>query len=148
MRWLRGTANAVLVATLVRPVARRLIARTRRRAREHPASPLMIPVEELLETALIAELAASKAGREPTPDETIEEFTDRGMVRTVLIAGALAAALIAVAVAAVTIVRRRRSQAPAPEADETEWVAVPVEAPAEEPEEAVVPETAAVERSN
>ena len=148
MRWLRGTANAVLVATLVRPVVRRLIARTRRRAREHPASPLMIPVEGLLETALMAELATSKASREPAPDETIEELADRGMVQTVLIAGALAAAIAVVALAVVIIVRRRRSQAPEPEADETDWVAVPVEVPDEELEEVVIPEMATAERHN
>lgn len=144
MRWLRGTANAVLVATLVRPVARRLIARTRRRAREHPASPLLIPVEELLEAALLAELAASRAEREPAPDgagepaldETREEHAQRGVDPTLLWAGALAAVVVIASVAVVAVVRRRRRRAPQSEADRTDWVAVPVEAPADVPAEA------------
>jgi len=144
MRWLRGTANAVLVATLVRPLARRLIARTRRRAREHPVSPLLVPVEELLETALMAELAASRAEREPAPDgavelaldESGEERAERVTPSTLLLAGALAAVVTISTVTVVAIVRRRRARVPQPGADRTDWVAVPVEAPADVPTEA------------
>ena len=145
MRWLRGTANAVLVATLVRPAARRLIARARRRAREHPASPLLIPVEELLETALMAELAATRAerepaldgAREPALDESGEEHAERGtLVPTLLRAGALAAVVAIATVATVAVVRRRRARASQSGAGKTDWVAVPVEAPPDAPAEA------------
>ncbi len=147
MRWRRGTINAVLAVTLVRPVARRLIAKARRRAREHPASALMIPAQELLETALLAELSASEAGLEPMPDETRDELADRHMVRTVLLVGALAVALAAAALAIATVVRRRRSHTPEPETDANDWVAVPVEVPAEESGEAIVSEAPIDERS-
>ena len=135
MRWLRGTVNAVLVATLVRPVVRRLIARTRRRAREHPVSPLMMPVEDLLETALMAELAASRADREPVLDEAGGEHPERSTVSTLLRVGAAAAVVAIATVATVVIVRRRRSRVPQPGAAKADWVAVPVDAPADTPAE-------------
>jgi hypothetical protein len=147
MRWIRGTVNAILVATLIRPVARRLIARTRRRAREHPVAPLMIPAEELFETALLAELGASLAGSseadiEVTSEEaveTIEEIAGRSTVRTLLLLGLLAAAVASAAWAVATIVRRRRqARTSEHKTGQDEWVAVPVDTPSDEPVEAAV----------
>lgn len=147
MRWIRGTFNAILVATLVRPVTRRLIARTRRRAREHPVAPLMIPVEELFETTLLAELGASLAGI-PEADvevtseeavETIEEIAGRSTIRTLLLLGLLAAAVTSAAWAAATIVRRRRqARTSEQKTGQDERVAIPVETPSDESVEAAV----------
>ena len=67
MRWMRGIINAVLMVTLVKPVVRRMVARWRRRARESAATTIGIPVQELLEAALIAELAAPAADLRPSP---------------------------------------------------------------------------------
>jgi hypothetical protein len=144
MSWIRGSANAIVVATLVRPVARRLIAKARRQAREHPIAPLMVPAEGLLETALLAELGASAVDEviaEPgvSPDESIEELAGRSTVRTLLVMAVVAAAVAASAWAIAMVVRRRRAaRATEQQEAERDWVGIPIETPADEPVEAVV----------
>ncbi len=135
MRWMRGIMNAVLMATLVKPVVRRMVARWRRRAQESAATTIGIPVQELLETALIAELAVPAADLQLSPAETSEQLAGRGMSRTMLIAGAVVA-VIAGAAVAITALVRHRHEAHEAQAEGSEWVAVPVDASIEEAEEA------------
>jgi len=139
MRWMRGIMNAVLMATLVKPVARRMVARWRRRAQESAATTIGIPVQELLETALIEELAVPAADRQPSPAETAEQLAGRGVIRTMLIAGAVVTVIAGAAVAIAALIRRRR-EAHEAQAEESEWVAVPVDASIEEAEETVAQE--------
>lgn len=131
MRWMRGIVNAVLMATLVKPVVRRMVARWRRRARESAATTIGIPVQGLLEMALIEELTPPAADLQPSPAETPEQLAGRGMIRTVLIAGAVVT-VIAVAAVAIGAMIRRRREAREAQAEGSEWVAVPVDASAEE----------------
>jgi hypothetical protein len=126
--------NAVLLATLVKPTARWMVARWRRRAREYPASAIAIPVQELIETALIEELASPAADLQSSA-EIAEEVAGRSLARTLLIAGAVAAVVAVSTLAVAALIRRRR------EAQSSEWVAVPVDAPVEEAEEAVAQES-------
>ena len=138
MRWIRGITNAVLMATLVKPVVRRMVARWRRRAQESPAT-IGIAVQELLEAALIEELGASAADLQPSPGEAAEELAGRGTVRTMLIVGVVVAVIAGTAVAIAALIRRRR-EAQEAQAEGSEWVAVPVEAAPEEAEETVAQE--------
>ncbi len=136
MRWMRGIVNAVLMATLVKPMVRRMVARWRRRARESAATTIGIPVQELLEMALIEELALPTADLQPSPPETPDQLAGRGMPRTVLIAGAVVAVTAVAAVTIVAMIRRRR-KGRAAQAEGSDWVAVPVDVSIEETEEAV-----------
>ena len=136
MRWMRGIINAVLMATLVKPLVRRMVARWRRRARESAATTIGIPVQGLLETALMEELAAPAADLRPSLAETPEQLAGRGMMRTLLIAGAVVAVIAVAAVTIAAMIRRRRESREA-QAEGSEWVAVPVDASIEEAEEAV-----------
>ena len=52
MRLVRGIVNAVLMATLIKPIVRLTVSRWRRRARESAAATVGIPVQELLEISL------------------------------------------------------------------------------------------------
>ena len=136
MRWMPGIVNAVLMATLVKPVVRRMVARWRRRAQASAATTVGIPVQQLIETALIDELAPPAADLRPSTAETPEQLVDRGMMRAVLIAGALGT-VIAVLVVAIAAVSRRRRKARETRPEESERVAVPVDMSIEEAEEAV-----------
>jgi hypothetical protein len=136
MRWIRGIVNAVLMATLVTPVARRLVAGWRRRAQESAATTIGIPVQELLETALIEELAAPGADLQPSAAATAGQAAGRSMIRTMIIAGAVVAVTAGAAVAIATLIRRRR-EAHEAQAKGSERVAVPVDASTREAEEAV-----------
>lgn len=138
MSWIRGTANAILVATLIRPVARRLISRARRRAREHPAAPLAIPAEELLEAALLAELGASAPDADVPPPETLDEVDGRSVVRMLVLVGVVAIAASSAAFAVATVIRRRRARAAARAKEPREVVAITVEEGAAEAAEAVI----------
>lgn len=136
MRWIRGIINAVLMATLVKPLVRRMVARWRRRARESAVATIGIPAQGLFETALMEELAAPAVDLRPSPAQTPEQLADGGMIRTLLITGAVVAT-IAVAALAIAAVIRRRREAHEAQADGTEWAAVPVNASIDEAEEAV-----------
>ena len=143
MRVVRGTVNAVLMMTLVKPIVRLTVRRWRKRAEESAATTMGIPVQELVEAALIEELAPELArldeldldGLDEAAEETIEQITGRSAIRTVLIAGIVAAAVAGSAWAITTAVRRRREAQAAAKKD-SEWVAVPVEEAAEAVEEA------------
>ena len=136
MRWIRGSVNAVLMVTLVKPVVRRMVGRWRRRAQESPATMIAMPMQGLLETALMEELAATAGDGQPAPVETSEQPADGGMGRTLLIVGVAVVVAVGVAVA-VAAVNRRRREGEAEQSEDSEWVAVPVEASIEEPQEGV-----------
>jgi hypothetical protein len=129
----------MLVATLVKPTARWLIARIRRRAREQAPSAIVLPIEELLAQEFL-EAAATSPLDDPDAGlqrETADELAGRSMVRTVIIIGALAALIAVSAWAITTVIRRRRLSEAAESQAISEPVAIPVEVPVEEPEEAV-----------
>jgi hypothetical protein len=138
-RWIRGTVNAILVATLVKPMTRWMIARARRNTREFAAATVVIPVQEFFEGTVAPRMMAKDAAL--PVEETIEEVAEQSALRTVLIVGAAGAVIVGtIAVVATIVRRRRRAAAEATGAsgseDATEWVAVPVEQPSEEPEPA------------
>lgn len=139
VRWMRAIANAVLMATLVKPVVRRMVARWRRRAQESAATTIGIPVQELLEAALIEELVQTDVDLRPSPVETPEQLPGRGLLGSLFIVGAVVAVIAVAVVAGAALIRRRREAREAP-ADGSEWVAVPVDVSTEETEEAVAEE--------
>ena len=65
MKVIRGVANAVLMVTLIKPMARLTVGRWRKRVQESPAAVIGIPVQELFEAALVAELAPAVEALEP-----------------------------------------------------------------------------------
>ena len=133
MRGIRTIINAVLVATLLKPMLRRSIARWRREARESAEATIVIPAQELLETVLSAQLESEASSLQPTPEE-VGNVAGRSILRTVLILGAVAA-LTAASAFAIAALRRRRRAAVTLEPEATkEPVAVPVEVPTEESE--------------
>jgi hypothetical protein len=136
MGLVRGIVNAVLMVTLVKPVVRLTVARWRKRAQESAATTMGIPLQELLETALMEELGSPAAELQPAAVETPDEMVDRGVVTTMLISGAVIAAM-AGAVAAIAVVIRRRREAQEARAGGSEWVAVPVGESTEGTEQAV-----------
>jgi hypothetical protein len=139
MRLIRGPINAILVATLLKPIARRIIATWRRRARDYADETFIIPAQELLETALAPQLLLADSSLPAADAEAIGETGGRSVLRTLVIVGALAT-IVAATVVAVGYVRRRRAEvASQPEAAQ-EVVAVPIEASEEESEEVVSPE--------
>ena len=135
----RAAANAALMATLIKPMVRLTVRRWRKRAEESPATTIGIPVQELVEAALIEELAPSLAAPlaelEGSSQEVVEELAGRSAMRTLLIVATAAAVTAGVAVAVARLVQRRRA-ARAAEAKDSDWVAVAVEDAAEEVEEA------------
>ena len=137
MRWMRGFVNAVLMVTLVKPIVRRMVGRWRRRAQESPATMIAMPMQGLLETALMEELAATAGDGQPAPVETSEQPADEGMGRTLLVVGVVVAVAVGVAVTVAAVNRRRRREGEAEQSEDSEWVAVPVEASIEEPQEGV-----------
>ena len=66
MRGIRTIINAVLVATLLKPMLRRSIARWRREARESAEATIVIPAQELLETVLSAQLESEASSLQKT----------------------------------------------------------------------------------
>jgi len=142
MRLLRGAANAVLMATLVKPVVRRMLAQWRKRAQESPAATIGVPMEGLLEAALLEELAGAAEVAESPPAEILEEAAGRGAVRTIALVGIVVALTTGIAWAIATLVRRRREAAEA-QAQDPEWVAVPVDASSPATEEASAQESLA-----
>ena len=135
MRVVRGIVNAVLMATLIKPIVRLTVTRYRKRAQASPAATFGIPVQELVEAALIEELAPAAVALQVedlqlAPEEAIEDIAGRSAIRTLLIAGVVVVAIAGAAAAIATLIKRRR------EARDAEWVAVPVEGSTEEAEEA------------
>lgn len=124
MRLVRGTVNAVLMVTLVKPVAHLMVSRWRKQVEESPAAAMGLPVQEMLESALLEELGATAVDPEAPAAETIELVEGRSIIRTLLVVGALVALSTGVAVAVSRLIRRRRAQG----AEADEWVAVPVDA--------------------
>lgn len=133
MRRMRAVVNAALMVTLVKPVVRRMVARWRKRAQESPATTIGIPLQELLEAALIEELTAPAADPQPRPAGSAEPVADRDLLRMVFIAFAVAATAATTAFVVAALIRRRRSTGQA-RGQGSAWVAVPVDAPAEEAE--------------
>ena len=127
MRLINGAVNAVLMATLLKPMARLMIGRWRRRIQESPAAAIGAQVEELFEAALVEELAPAIA--KATPAE-IDEITDvaatsegRSTFRMLLLAGFVIGLTAATAYGITGLVKRRRQA----QAAERELVAVPIE---------------------
>ena len=140
MKWIRATVNAVLVATLVKPMLRWSISRWRRQAAQYAEATIVIPAHELLEAALPPQLVALGASLEPTFDEADDE-AEQDTMRTVVLVGAVVAVIAASALVVAAVVRRRRTAAaPAPKVA-TDPVAVPIEVPAAESAEAESPAT-------
>ena len=131
MRVFKGLANALLMVTLIRPVVRLMVRRWRKQAQESPAATIGIPVQELVEAALIEELAPLAIELEPSLEETVEELAGRSMIRTLFIAGIAIALTAGAAIAIATVIRRQREGQKG-----SEWVAVPVGGTPEEVEEA------------
>ncbi len=131
MRVVGPVVNAVLMATLIKPVVKLTVSRWRRRAQESAATSVGIPVQELLEAALIEELAGPAPDASEMVDEVIDEPAGWSPVRTVLITGVLVVLSVAVSVAISKLIRRRR------EAQERELVSIPVDASGEGATEAV-----------
>lgn len=133
MRRIRAIINAVLVATLLKPMLRRSIARWRREARESAEATIVIPAHELLETVLAARLGSEALSPQATPEE-LGDVAGRSNLWTVLILGTVAA-LTAASVIAIAALRRRRRAALTHEPQPAkELVAVPVEVPSGEAE--------------
>ena len=138
MRLVRGTVNALLMVTLVRPIVRLMVSRWRKQAQESVPAAIALPMQELFEAALVEELSppvvelelepALEVEPEAVVEELILEEAGRSAIRILFVAGVvITVATIAVAAIANVIQRRRAAGA-------REWVAVPVEA--EEAEEA------------
>ena len=125
MRWIRGPINAVLAATLVKPVARWMIARWRRRARDYAEETIILPAQELLGSALPRQLALLDPGLPPAKG--------RGLLRTVLIVGVVTA-IAAAGIWALVSLRRRRSATVSQPQAAGEPVAPTIEVPVRDPE--------------
>jgi hypothetical protein len=142
MRLIKGIVNAVLMATLIKPMVRLTIGRWRKRVQESPAAALGIGVQEMFEAALLEELApvvaepevvegaVAEAVSEAAAIETIEAEAGRSAFRILLMAGVLIAATTAVAYGIAALLKRRR----AAQVAERDLVAVPIQA---DPDEAI-----------
>lgn len=139
MRWIRGPINAVLVATLVKPMARWMIARWRRRARDYAEETIILPAQELLGSALSPQPVLLDPSLPPVNGQDIDELKGRGLLRTVLIVGVVAAIAATVIWALVSLRRRRSATASQPQAA-GEPAAPTSEAPVRDPEEAASPD--------
>ena len=135
MRWIRGIANAMLMATLVKPVVRFMVGRWRKRARESVPTAISLPVQQLIETALVEELSLSGDELKTPPAGTLEDPAGSGAFRRVIVAGSVLVA-IAVLVAVIATTIRRRREAREAQAEGRDRVAIPVEVPTEKTEEA------------
>lgn len=130
MRMVRGTVNAILMVTLIKPVVHLMVSRWRRQVQDSPAAAMGLPVQELLETALLEELNANAAERDTAEPSLapVEGSRGRSTIRTLLFVGALVAVSTGTAVVITRLIRRRRE---AQEAEERELVAIPIETTAE-----------------
>lgn len=136
MRVVRGVANAVLMVTLIKPMARLTVGRWRKQAQESPAAAIGIPMQELFEAALVEELAPAVEALAPEVGELeaalaedidvvelVQAEAGRSFVRLLLVGGLVIAVTTAAAYGIAELIRRRREA----EAAERELVAVPVE---------------------
>lgn len=122
MRWMRGIVNAMVMATLVRPVVRLAVARWRKRARETAPAAISLPMQQLVEAALIEELSPPPVELEAAETgEPLEPAGDRNL-RTLIIMGGVLTVVSASMAVAVTVIRRRREAA-----RRAKRVAIPVE---------------------
>ena len=128
MRVIRGTVNAILMVTLIKPMVRLTVGRWRKRVQESPAASLGLPVQELLETALIEELAPQVTELELVTAGLDEPEGGRSRLRLLLLAGLVIAVATATTYAVAGYLQRRREA----QAEERELVAVPIETPVPE----------------
>lgn len=146
MRLIKGIIDAVLMATLIKPMVRLTVGRWRRRVQESPATVIGLQVQELFETALVEELAPAVTELESAPAassiEIIEAEAGRSAFRVLLVAGVVMATTTAAAYGIAELVRRRREA----QAAERKLVAVPIEEDAAEAIEDVAQEAVAEER--
>ena len=137
MRVVSGTVNAVLMVTLIKPMVRLMVGRWRKRAQESTAAALGIPMQELLEAALIEELASPALQAEAASAgiaDIAEGAGGRSTLRLLLLTGVVVAVTTATAYAAAGYIRRRREA----QAEERELVAVPIETLSPEEAEGVI----------
>ena len=142
MRVIHGVANAVLMVTLIKPMARLAVRRWRRQAQESRAAAIGVPMQELFEAALVEELAPAVEALAPAVEalapttaleavladdvvivELAQAEAGRSLVRVLLVGGLVIALTTAAAYGVTQLIRRRREA----EAAERELVAVPVE---------------------
>jgi hypothetical protein len=133
MKAIRATINAVLVATLMKPLLRRSIRRWRQEVMDTTEATFIIPAHELLETALSTRGGAEESGPQLTT-EMVDEMAGRSTFRTLLVVGMVAAIAAASAFGIAAVRRRRRAAAALEQREPKELVAVPVEAAGEDAE--------------
>ena len=140
MKRMQGVINAAIVALLVKPVMRWLVARTRRRASERAHTTIVIPAQALLHTALPAQLTGMPSMGDPIFGQITDELGGREVRRAVVIAGSVALATAGIALAVAVLKRRRRHVDPSmADTPVEELVAIPVARPTGGSDEAVVP---------
>ena len=125
MRVVRGTVNAILMVTLIKPMVRLTVGRWRKRVQESPAASLGIPMQELLETALLEELAPQVTELELVPADLDEPEAGGSRLRLLLLAGLAIVVVTATTYAVAGYLQRRREA----QAEERELVTVPIETP-------------------
>jgi uncharacterized protein (DUF2062 family) len=122
MRGMRGIVNAMLMATLVKPMVRLAVARWRKRAREAAPEAISLPMQQLVEAALVQELSPALAELEMAEAGEPLESAGNGTLRTAIIMGGVLTVVSASMAVAVTVIRRRREAA-----RRARRVAIPVE---------------------
>ena len=136
MKRIRRAFDGAIVALVMKPVARWLIARTRRRATEYAYATVVVPAQGFLQTAMPGPVAGGGTAEESTLDEAAEELVERDVVRTVFIAGTVIAIVAGCALILAALIRsRRRATTPEPVATPRELVAIPIEVPTDRPAE-------------
>ncbi len=136
MRVVRGAVNAVLMVTLIKPLARLMVGRWRKQVQESPAASLGIPMQEMLEAALVEELGTAAAETQASEIEATMTEAGRSTLRLLLAAGIVIAAATAAAYAVASYIGRRRKA----QAEGRELVAVSIETDSPEPIEDVAQE--------
>ncbi len=136
MRVVRGAANAVLMVTLIKPLARLMVGRWRKQVQESPAASLGIPMQEMLEAALVEELGPATTESQAAELEAAVTEAGRSTLRLLLLAGIVIAATTATAYAVASYIGRRRKA----QAEEHKLVAVSIETDSPQPIEDVAQE--------
>ena len=130
MKRIRRAIAAAIVATMLKPVRRWLTARLRTEATQYAEAMIAARAQELWSTTGLGSLAAPETDTPMTPDDTAEDRDRRDVMRTALIAGAVAALMASLAIAIVAVARsRRRERHPQPAEATIVPVAMPVEVP-------------------
>ena len=125
MRAIRGVVNGILMVTLMKPIVRLMVGRWRKQVQASPAATIGLPVQELLEAALIEELAMSTTAMEAPLIEEVEPLDDGRSVRSMLFVALAITVATAAAVLIARAIRERRAQAA--KAGSPDVVAVPIE---------------------